>query len=362
LGIERVGEGDVFARLEEDWRSLQERGGAATFFQSWEWNRCWWNRFGSGPSGHFLRFHRGGAAVGIAPCYVRGPLISALRWVGSGNADYLGLVALPEERDSVARGFADYLATHSPALLADLHQIREDDPLARFLARHAVEQAGTNRLQLPPTWGDYAASLTAKMRSNLKRAKRDLDTAGAVIRLAGGAETRQAMEAFFRLHSHRWRKRGLPGSFLGAKVKGFHLDWTEVAAERDWLRLIVLELDGRIRAVLYGLRFGDVFSYFQAGFDPEVAALSPGASLVAFAIQHAIEEGCTGFDFLRGQERYKSRWKPQDVGRNVRIVMPLGGWLGKAGCRWHRNVHAVEQRIRQRFEGGSLLKAPGLGR
>lgn len=47
---------------------------------------------------------------------------------------------------------------------------------------------------------------------------------------------------------------------------------------------------------------------FQSGFDPQYEKLSPGLTLMGFAIEQAIREGQTCFDMLRGEYDYKKRW------------------------------------------------------
>ncbi|MEE8169416.1 MAG: GNAT family N-acetyltransferase [Phycisphaerae bacterium] len=54
--------------------------------------------------------------------------------------------------------------------------------------------------------------------------------------------------------------------------------------------------------------FGERAYYYQSGWDPAAAALSPGMLCLARAIRVAIEEGLCVFDFLRGSESYKSHW------------------------------------------------------
>ncbi len=53
--------------------------------------------------------------------------------------------------------------------------------------------------------------------------------------------------------------------------------------------------------------------YYLGGFDPDYAALSPGALLVGHAIEAAVREGAVAFDFLRGREAYKRRWGARDT-------------------------------------------------
>ena len=67
--------------------------------------------------------------------------------------------------------------------------------------------------------------------------------------------------------------------------------------------------------------------YYQAGFDPNNGSISPGTFLVAHTIRKAIEEGSKHFDFMRGDEPYKRRWKPQHVHRNLRLIASANGLL-----------------------------------
>jgi CelD/BcsL family acetyltransferase involved in cellulose biosynthesis len=53
--------------------------------------------------------------------------------------------------------------------------------------------------------------------------------------------------------------------------------------------------------------------FYIGGFDPDRAALSPGALLLGHAIEAAVREGAVAFDFLRGREAYKLRWGARDT-------------------------------------------------
>jgi CelD/BcsL family acetyltransferase involved in cellulose biosynthesis len=84
------------------------------------------------------------------------------------------------------------------------------------------------------------------------------------------------------------------------------------------LRLHALRLDGAITATLHALAdrpgiAGRRVYFYLGGFDPRFAALSPGALLLAHAIEEAAREGAAGFDFLRGGETYKYRWGARDT-------------------------------------------------
>jgi CelD/BcsL family acetyltransferase involved in cellulose biosynthesis len=81
---------------------------------------------------------------------------------------------------------------------------------------------------------------------------------------------------------------------------------------------------------------GVVFSY-QIGFDPKLKRMSPGAIIIAHAIQEAISRGLKEFDFLRGSESYKYRWGARDR-ETYRVLLwrePGSGKGGKAADTSH---------------------------
>ncbi|MEP0765650.1 MAG: GNAT family N-acetyltransferase [Fimbriimonadia bacterium] len=354
--IEFIAGPEALASLREEWCDLQDRGGVRTFFQTWEWNSTWWRHFGSGTP-LVLRVMDGHSTIGIAPGFVGRSPGRPFRWIGSGNSDYLGVIALPGHLDVVANLVARELEGASAAYL-DLRQIPDGSPIHVRYAEHCTPDARAVQLRLPRSWDEYSRMLSAKMRSNLKRGHRDLASLGGRIRLLDRGEVEEGMNALFALHSSRWRRRGLPGSFASRAARAFHLDWARQAADRGWLKLYALEVSGRKVAMLYGVQYGSTFAYYQAGFDPAYSRLSPGALLVGRAIRDAIDDGCDWFDFLRGEEKYKSRWKAEHTEMHWRLLMPLRGWLGQAECELQRRLHVVESRLKARFEGGSLFAKP----
>ena len=75
----------------------------------------------------------------------------------------------------------------------------------------------------------------------------------------------------------------------------------------------VVQRDGETVAIVWCLWFAGVFAFYQTGWDDAHRELSPGVILVDEAIQVARRLGATTFDFLRGPEDYKYRWRPDEV-------------------------------------------------
>ncbi|MFX9015959.1 GNAT family N-acetyltransferase, partial [Acinetobacter baumannii] len=84
------------------------------------------------------------------------------------------------------------------------------------------------------------------------------------IEIASAETAEAAIELLFDLHRARWRRKGLPGAFLG-RARDFHRQWARIAAEKGWLRLSVLKEAGTPVGALYGMRMMQTDFYYQAG-------------------------------------------------------------------------------------------------
>jgi CelD/BcsL family acetyltransferase involved in cellulose biosynthesis len=73
-------------------------------------------------------------------------------------------------------------------------------------------------------------------------------------------------------------------------------------------RLTFIEVGGELAAGTIGFVWGGTSSLYNSAFDRSWGTLAPGMVLVAEDIRLAIEEGCTGFDLLKGDYAYKYRF------------------------------------------------------
>lgn len=170
------------------------------------------------------------------------------------------------------------------------------------------------------TWEEYLASRSRHFRRRVRYLERALRRGRQVRfrRTRSEAELAEDLETFFNLHERRWRSRG-GSSAIDDRSREFHRTFAASALLRGWLRLWLLELDGEPVAAWYGWRLGDVYSHYQAGFEPSRADLSVGFVLLAHTIRSAIEEGAAEYDFLLGGEPYKRRFATNE--RSVQTVL-----------------------------------------
>lgn len=344
-------------RLRDRWADLVDSMAFPTPFHSMEWLDSWAETVGRRAQPYVILVWQGNDLVGAAPMVrKRGP-IPVIRSMAMGPSDYLHPLSR-SDADGVETAIADFVRSRED-LTFDFHQLREPAEWGLGFDRTLVrEQAQCLALDLPPSYDSYLQVIGKSLRYDANRlASKSLMGRGAKVLVADESNVGDYLATFFDLHSARWRKRGLPGAFFGRLV-ALHRVWAPRALRRGMLGLNILEVDGKPAGAIYTMRRGSTCFFYQAGMDPSAKGFSPGSILVADAIRRSIEDGLVRFDFMRGDEDYKRRWMPQNRFRNLRIVRPAKGLTGTIAAQNMSLRAEIEDRVRARFEGGTLSKKP----
>ena len=317
-----------------------------------------------------------GDLIGLAPWHrqisaARGRVI---RFLGSGEvcADYLSLIARPEDRTVVASTIADWLAGPGAGewdvlKLSGVEQA--DEAMARLHEEMAARGHATHesvrwqgwRTELPDQWDTYLTGLPKSRRTSVRNQIKKLVDSGRVRlrRAETAADVSRAFEILVDLHQKRRGMLQQPGCFASPSFTAFHRELAERFLEIGKLRLSWLELDEVPIAIEYSFTGGDAVFYYQGGFDPGVSQLGPGWLMTALSLRAAIAEGYRHFDFLRGDEPYKASWNatPRSLverriaGRRPAARVRHAAWqTGVAVRRW-----AAERWPRAAAQGCSAL-------
>ncbi len=324
LALEPMG---GFEAVEQEWRELATR--SDNLFASWEWASTWWRHFGDGQPLHLTSCRSpDGRLIAVLPLYIwHGPLVRVLRFVGHGPADELGPVCEKQHVELVSRALRDAFAQRRwrcDLFLGDVLP-GDEDWAAMLEARTLGREASPLRRLDGETWEQYQAAMSRKTRGNEnrkeKRLQRDFELR---FRLADDPERLQDdISTLLRLHADRW---GAESSAFDDGRADFHRDFAALALERDWLRLWLLELDGKPAAAWYGFRYNGVELFYQGGRDPHFERSNVGSVLMRHALREAMADGAREFRLLRGDESYKRRLANADHGLDtVAVACSLKG-------------------------------------
>ena len=81
-----------------------------------------------------------------------------------------------------------------------------------------------------------------------------------------------------------------------------------VLAAPGFARLFLLKAGGAAVTALYVFSVGQTFQFYQCGMHPGWVRYGLGQVLIGNAIEQTIAAGHATFDFLRGDESYKTQW------------------------------------------------------
>ena len=333
--------------LAAEWTALAAAGGNP--FGTHEWASCWWRHHGGDRRPLVVAGRAAdGRLVTVLPLYLWATRpLRILRFIGHGAGDQLGPVHAPGDREAAAALARQALAEPGWDVFVG-EQLPARALWSDLLGARVIRREGSPVLVAPDGgWPAYLAGRSANFRQQLGRKERNLARRHQVgLRLVQDpGQLPAAMDTLFALHRLRW---GEDSGFLPREA--FHREFAAVALDRGWLRLWLLELDGRPAAAWYGLRFGGVEHYYQSGRDPAFDNLSAALVLLAHTIRSAFEDGVGEYRFGRGQDPYKYRFTDHDPGLET-IASTRGPAAGAALGAAVRAYPVAKRRIgRLRWE------------
>ncbi|MBN2022269.1 MAG: GNAT family N-acetyltransferase [Pirellulales bacterium] len=357
---------DELAPLAESW----DRLAGQVPFRGWTWNATWWRHYGPTPGDRrrlyvLALLDRRDRLIGLAPWYLDHSRAGrrVVRFLGAGelHPDYLGVLCQPGRERDVAVELARWLLAHRDDPDEDasarwdqleLTGIDASDPVMPRLAARLDAQGNALhqrpgptcwRIALPATTEQYVASLSHNSRKKFRRIERRMfDSGRAELRLVASAgELSAALDALIDLHQRRRAALGQPGCFSSSRFAAFHRDVAGRMLSTGQLLLHVLEIDKRPAAVEYGFAGGGIVYGYQGGIDATRLDLEPGRVAMTGVLRWAIANGYRAYDLMRGNEPYKSHWRPEPrASIEIRVIAPHAAarlrhaaWLVAAGAR-----------------------------
>jgi CelD/BcsL family acetyltransferase involved in cellulose biosynthesis len=299
--------------LRGEWAALWERVPSATPFQSPEWLLPWLGHLWGGGEIFSFAFRAGDRLVGLAPVFLFGPGGRQAALIGAGVSDYLGVLFEPEFAEVCAVSLAARLTGDERGIGIEFTDLPEGSALLSLENGSREHCAVCPALALPGSMEPVLAALDPKFRTDVRRAGNRIRAAGGYrFETACPEQAPEYLEALFRLHARCWSARGEAGVLGAPPVQAFHREAVGPLARKGIARMFALRREDEFVAVIYALARGSIVYAYLSGFDPDASRLSPGAVLLAYAIEQSIQEGFREFDFLRGGERYKYDWGARD--------------------------------------------------
>ena len=326
MNLTPVTKKEAFENLHKEWNELLNTSNNNSIFLCWEWLYTWWNQFSHSSQLYILlvrdKDHR---LVGVAPFYIHREYRSLnkkkLALLGDTfvSSEYLDIFTLPGFENEVTslifehfnRKHSEWNYLHFAELLPSSNIIQhfEKPENSNQYYTFSTEQRICPYLPLMPSAGQQNKTLDAKLNSIIQRKGRKLHKLGAKLSLITElSQLEIQLTDLFEFHQQSWVRKGHPGSFKATNIRNFHIEAAARLLKSGHLKLYKLHTNEHTLSLLYTFAFKGTIFYYQSGHNPDAIKNSPGTILMWNTIVEAITENMTEFDFLRGNEPYKSMW------------------------------------------------------
>lgn len=303
---------------QESFHSLLELRDNPATHVDWEplfvspvWLEVWWSVFGNNRELYLASVRQDDAVIGIAPLMIENGIASI---IGSADVcDYLDFVVAQDRSQDFFDTLVDDLKQKGVQQL-NLESLRPDSKVLTGLTEVALRRGCevsltpcdvTLEMALPDTWDDYLMTLNSKQRHEVRRKLRRLEEAGNFgYRAISGTSVVEALDTFLKMFTE---SRDDKADFLTEKRESFFRSMTESMANAGILKLGILEIESLPAAMVMYFDYNDSIYLYNSGFEKEYISLSAGLLSKVLCIKDSIETGKKVFDFLKGNEVYKSR-------------------------------------------------------
>jgi CelD/BcsL family acetyltransferase involved in cellulose biosynthesis len=299
-----------FDAIAAAWDALASDVGASPFVRP-GWIAAWWDAFGRGELETFT-CHDAGALVAVLPL---ARCQGTYRSPTNSHTPGFGVVAAEPH---YARLLADAVVAGRARRL-DLACLTTDAQSAPF--RRAVDCAGGVHLldvcarapfiPTAPGWASYERFLGGKRRRELSRRERRLHELGVMeLTVHDGSERLDdLLHEGFSIEASGWKAESRTAISSHADTRCFYTDVARWAAERGWLRLAFLRVDGTPMAFDFALEADGIHYLLKTGYAEDARTLAPGVVLRFRMVRRAFELGLTRYELLGTVDGTRNAWK-----------------------------------------------------
>lgn len=306
-----------------------------TIFSTWEWVSTWWKYFGKNKQLKVLLAEENNKIIGIAPFMYSfssryGTRFAKLEFIGTPHSDYNDFLIV-DKREECLKLFIDYLRRIPERWnflwLIDMRSDSENINALSKLSKALKPTCVHSHILLPNSYDEFMSQLSHNMRRNIRKNAKDLREKFKVefIDCSDSQSCNYGLHWLFVLHQKRWEKRGASGAFQDLQTRNFHTEIATLFSQKGWLGLFVLKLSDIPVAVSYGFKDQTKYYFYLQGLDPDSRFLkyAVGNQITAYTASKCIEDKLSEFDFMRGEDGYKDRWRAINEW-NYQAVLPRG--------------------------------------
>lgn len=316
-----------YSSLSSDWQLLEQKSDAS-FFLSWSWIGTWLECYS--PKVDVLLVKLGDELVGLSlmskSVFSHWKRFSSQRLhfhqTGSPELDqiwteYNGVLCSAEHEHNVNALVMPFLIEYYPNW-DELHlgavtkktaeALNAMSALSRIDLWHSFSY-GVDLNKLKQDGVGFLESLSKNSRYQIRRSLKLYESQGGIqLKFASNlAEAQSFFQEVAPLHMERWGKEKGESGFSNPKFVSFHYSLIQRAFPLKQIDIIKVLNGERVLGFLYNFLYrGRVYFYLSGLISELDAKLKPGLCAHTLSIQHYMEKDFVLYDFMGGEDRYKS--------------------------------------------------------
>jgi CelD/BcsL family acetyltransferase involved in cellulose biosynthesis len=274
---------------------------------------AWWHAFGVGQL-QILTVYQNDRLAGVLPLRRLGGVLSSTTNAHTPQFGFLAANEMAAEKLAQAAFSQDARRIDLSFLLADDTGLS----LTRATADAQHYRVFTESIEGLPyvgidgtSWEEYEKGLRKSHRGDVRRQRRRLEEQGdLMLEVRDGTQGLEGLlEEGFGVESSGWKDAEGTSIKAHPARRHFYTEVAQWAAERGWLRLAFLRLDGRALAFDYCLEFNRTHYLLKTGYDRVYERFSPGKVLRHLMLARAFSEGLAAYELLGHRlEPWKQNW------------------------------------------------------
>ncbi|WP_327325757.1 GNAT family N-acetyltransferase [Streptomyces sp. NBC_01210] len=340
-----------FAGLRPEWEALQRRCATATPFQSHAWLLSWWLSYGRGGRLRVVLVRRGGRLVAAAPLMLVHRPMPLLVPMGGQISDFGDILVDDEHAEIAITGLERGLHRAARHAVIELREVRPGAAAQRLYeawtgARRRLTDSVCLELPAVPV-EELVKRLPTVRAQRLQAELREIDALKIESYAVPEHEVPAAVDHLLRLHELQWRGRGVAQEHLKPRFAEHLARATQRMVRAGEAALTEFRLDGEVVAAHVALQSGYLTGGYLHGAHPGLREkkVDVATMLLRHDAELAARTGRQVLSLLRGDEAYKSHWRPRAV-INQRLL------LARSGLEPALRLRAAQAGRRARAAGG----------
>lgn len=307
------------------WNVLLLKTPEPTIFQTYEYQRIWWRHFGLSRSLLILVIRHGDQVIGIAPLQVTpvmyyGKLFRELGFIGVNWEVDRPKFLFGDQASICSTLTARFLKDHEHLWdLIRLYEQREDSFVLSDFQNEmhgygyltaVTKDAVAPYLRTDTAWEAYSKSRSARMRKNLKAARKKLGAMGQFeyVESKTYPDVLGKLEWYKQIEQKSWKAAARVGP---SKHEHYYRFFEALAGEfgrTGQFHIRFITLDDQPIAGTFGLEFSNTFYSLHIAHDHEYSKYSIGTLLEFMELESCFNGDCQEYDFLGSFLNNKLRW------------------------------------------------------